>query len=787
MKNKKISYLTGLIFFLACFKGIAQTFMTDPTQDVTKFVHFISVPETNPNGNQKFLFRKTFLLNEVPDSLIVHVTADQLYKLYVNDRKVGFGPAISDFYNWQYDTYNIAPLLKKGENIIAAEVFNFGELSHGRWISERIAFLLQADILHSLLLNTNKSWKSWQDKSWKALDNHMIVGPQDSIFAQNTPWGWKELSFVDGNWKQSQELWGYPSHPGLNSPMDAPWKLITRRTPFLETKNVRLQLVRRKTNATVNISDEKLSIHVPANTKAEILLDNEVLTLGFVNLITSGGKDARVKIQYAEALYDKDRVKGNRDEIKNKTMKGYYDIIIPDGGEQRRFLTSWLRTYRYVKLSIETKDEALRINDFYTEFAAYPFEHKASFETDNEPLKQIYKVGWRTARLCAIDTYTDCPYYEQLQYIGDTRIQAFISYYLTGDTRLAKNALLQFDASRRYFGLCRSSYPSTGTMVIPPFSLFWILMIDDYVLHTGDTAFIKQFVPGINAVLTWFENSLDENGLHSGLKYWNFVDWNEKYIAGVVPNSFDGVSTPVAILLSHTLERASGLMQITGYDYYRKKYSELSERMKGAIYKTCYDNEKGLFGDTPDRQLFTEHTNAWAIIAGIGSENIRNKIANVLISDDNALIGASLYGRFYVNEALRIAGVGGYAERLTLWQKMVQMGLSTFPEHPREIVRSDCHAWSASPIYELYHTVAGIQIVKNGFKEIVIQPDLEGVNDLVVKVPSPYGFIKVKYEKKKSNLNVVFFIPEKMKASFIFQEKQYMLDTGLSQLIVNIN
>ncbi|WP_372490084.1 hypothetical protein [Chitinophaga sedimenti] len=32
-------------------------------------------------------------------------------------------------------------------------------------------------------------------------------------------------------------------------------------------------------------------------------------------------------------------------------------------------------------------------------------------------------MGWRTSRLCAYETYMDCPYYEQLQYIGDTRIR----------------------------------------------------------------------------------------------------------------------------------------------------------------------------------------------------------------------------------------------------------------------------------------------------------------------------------------------------------------------------
>ena len=63
--------------------------------------------------------------------------------------------------------------------------------------------------------------------------------------------------------------------------------------------------------------------------------------------------------------------------IKGKDIHGYSDIIMPDGGENRIFKTTWIRTYRYVELEITTLDDPLFLHDFYGVFTAYPFEQKA--------------------------------------------------------------------------------------------------------------------------------------------------------------------------------------------------------------------------------------------------------------------------------------------------------------------------------------------------------------------------------------------------------------------------
>jgi hypothetical protein len=143
-------------------------------------------------------------------------------------------------------------------------------------------------------------------------------------------------------------------------------------------------------------------------------------------------------------------------------MVGYYDVFLPDGGPRRAFRPLWVRTYRFVQVDVTTAGEPLQLDDYTGTFTAYPFVQRATFRSPDATLGKIWDVGWRTARLCALETYMDCPYYEQLQYVGDTRIQALISLYVAGDDRLMRNAIEQFDDSRLPEGLTLSRYPSVS-------------------------------------------------------------------------------------------------------------------------------------------------------------------------------------------------------------------------------------------------------------------------------------------------------------------------------------
>jgi hypothetical protein len=110
------------------------------------------------------------------------------------------------------------------------------------------------------------------------------------------------------------------------------------------------------------------------------------------------------------------------------------------------------------------------------------------------------------------------------------------------------------------------------------------------------------------------------------------------------------------------------------------------------------------------------------------------------------LAQATIYFRSYVNSTLRKAGLGGeYLDQLGPWREMLRDGLTTWAEWNGPDSRSDCHAWGASPNFELFRTMAGIEPAAPGYAKVNISPNLGTLHELHAAVPHPRGKIEVRF------------------------------------------
>ena len=738
-----------------------------------------------------FHFRKSFEVKKTPDEFIIHISADNRYRLFVNGKAVCFGPARGDLAHWFYESIDIAPYLKPGNNLLAAEVWNFGDLKPWAQFSLKTALIVQGNSPSEEIVNTDSSWKVIKNRSYSPASagaketsgQFVVVGPCDRVDASQYPWGWETPLYDDNNWLTSKTIdIGHPRGVGT----DINWVLTPRRIPMMQQTNQRLSTVRRITGGAVpaRFIHGKEKWVIPADANITVLLDQGNLTTGYPELTTSKGKGSQIKMTYSESLFDAKGQKGNRNEIEGKSILGYSDYFLPDGGDNRLFRPLWFRTWRYVQFEIGTKDEPLIINDFRSEFTAYPLKELGAFESDNDNLQKIWDVGWRTARLCANETYYDCPYYEQLQYVGDTRIQALISLYVSGDDRLIRNALLNYNESIIYEGLTQSRYPSANPQIIPPFSLYWVDMVHDYWTLRDDPEFIKGFLNGIDQVLGWFNTRIDPTtGMLGKVEYWNFVDWAtewpwiaEKRIGGVPQGGrMDGNSSILTMQFAYAAQRAAELNEFFGQTSEAMKYKQLVQNLTEAVYKNCWDEKRGYLSDTPEKSSFSMHAQIFGVLTNTIPEARQKAFVEQFI-DDKTLIQPTMYFRFYLTQALKKTGLADrYLETLGLWETMLLNGLTTFAENP-DPTRSDCHAWSASPNYDFLATVAGIRPASPGFKSIQMKPALGSLKFIKGQMPHPKGIIR--FDLKRSGNDGIegsVELPDSLSGTFIWKGKSVSL------------
>ncbi len=754
-------------------------------------------------------FRHEFRVKKIPGHLEIKISADKRYKLFVNGGYVGTGPQLSDAEHWKYDTYDIASRLKKGQNLIAVEVDYFGKYGGASMISVRPAFWFACSRIPTL--NTPGKWLFTENMSRFPVPvipgvdvrGGFLAPACDSVIDSLGIPGWNAIDTELRDWSETEKD---SFNQKFSGPI--PWKLEERNIPEMErkiTRFVRISAARGPVGIS-RLSASGPSFSVPPHSDVTLLFDNGVLTAGFPELHYSGGKGAVIRISWAESLYgrgNRDREgrligegleKGNRDMTQGKVMVGYHDAIMPDGRNDAAFTPSWFRTYRYAELKISTAEDSLHIDDFYGVFTAYPFEEKASFSSDNPELKTIWETAWRTARLCAWETYMDCPYYEQLQYIGDTRIQALISLYVSGDDRLMRNALSQFSYSIDSSGLTSAAYPSRGENIIPPFSLYWTLMVNDYYMLRDDSTFVFSFLDQIKGVLKWHQKYLDPaSGMLDSVPYWNFVDWTEQWpwiqeqhTGGVPHGGVGGRSSILSLQYAWALKSAAILFTAAGRDKEAGEFMQIAREIIRGTFVNCWDDKKNMLADSPDKTEYSQHANILAVITGLVPAYEAGKFIE-RIAFDKDLVQTTVYYRFFLDRALQIAGRGDlFLKLLDPWESMLRLGLTTFAEKG-EPTRSDCHGWSASPDYEFLATVCGIGPGKPGFRSVLIKPSPGDLQRIEASMPHPQGIIRFSYEHQNGYRLFSIDLPEMVKGMFVWKDREYKLEGEGNEIRIEDN
>ncbi|KIX08670.1 uncharacterized protein Z518_03327 [Rhinocladiella mackenziei CBS 650.93] len=692
-------------------------------------------------------FIRQFSLDFLPTRALLHFSADTRYKLYVNGVRVAVGPTRSSPLMWYYDTLDIAPYLSQGSNEVRFVVVRYFASSRTAMPFERTSFpgltvFGSVEVgMEAVDLSSGKGWQAQVDESIL-----FPTGLVDDVFLHIS----ERISPYPPSPVVTPKLYNIKT---LNGDL-APWRLCPRSIPMPVESHVAVNIVR-ACQSVISIDDwtnflsGTRSLTLPGDSSHTFELQAEVHSTAFLQWTFKAAKPSQIKLKvtYSEGYeleprsYPFFRTKADRLDKKNSHIIGPFDEVTLDLPEMHTITYEpfWFRTFRLLRLEITVGPTPVELMSFKATQVNYPLAVKASWKNPGDAhSEKIWDVSIRTMRNCMFDGYSDCPFYEQLQYSGDSRQVGLFHYLLSGDDRLMRQTITNLAASVTFEGLTQSRFPSHVNQIIAGFSLYWILQVCDHHLFFGDTSYARSFLPRIDGVLDFFDSHVDSLGLVSGLPedVWQYVDWvttwgatDEHPDKGVpISGRKSNRHTYFSLLYAYVLKEAAQLVREVGRPGYAGEYESRAASLLEAIRKHCFDGRffTDSTADIVDDGAYSQHCQVFAVLSGAAPLEDSARLLKESFADPS-FSKCSYMMKFYALRAFAIAGDEVYESFWVHvwdpWRKMLANNLSTWEEDDVR-QRSDCHAWGSVPVYEYCTELAGIRPIAPGSAKVFFKPRL---------------------------------------------------------------
>ncbi len=748
------------------------------------------------DANVYVQFRRTLRLDAVPAAALARISADGRYRLFVNGVYIGRGPARCEPLFQYVDTHDLAPRLRAGDNVIAVLVHAYGrdmswyELPRTQW-SRALGcggFYFDSDALG--VATGDGAWRCRVADEWERDTPAGSVGFAEVYDARLAPHGWTAPDFDDAAWAAPAVL----AAPGIGMAPDmAPFPhMVARDIPFLlEEARDAVAVASITELALVNARDMiALAEAAPSPLAACAVRDAGALLHGdgaadvrlapgrAVSLVVNFGRDvsgyprikldgpagAAVNVSYSERLRPDGRVTVQRpNPITGQNVHRY---ILRDGHQ------SWEKFdragFRYLQLTLspapDRPHEPLSIRRANVNFTSYPVGGRGTFACSDDALTRIWRAGAYTLQLCMQDGFEDCPSREQRQWVGDAYVESLVNYACFGDAQLTAKLIRQVAQSQRRDGMTQMATPSDMSarwpLYIVDYCLSWIMTIAAYVLHTGDDAIVTGVFPEVVRAVAWFERHVGGDDLLVEPPGWIFIDWAEV--------DKRGACAALNALLVAALYNAAAMADHEHAAAHAARWRALAARIVGALNARLWDEARGVYVDAlvagEQSRRVSQHANAAMIMAGVAPPERWARMLDYILDaarlvetstemlvqpaafdEERNVVLAQPFFSHFVHRALALAGRhDAIVENIRArWLPMLDAdGTETLWEHwhGRE---SRCHAWSATPVYDLSREVVGVRPLAPGYASFSVEPYTAGLAWAEGRYPSPRGDIGV--------------------------------------------
>ncbi len=338
----------------------------------------------------------------------------------------------------------------------------------------------------------------------------------------------------------------------------------------------------------------------------------------------------------------------------------------------------------------------------------YPFSLQKSLAHPNPRREWLLRTAFHTLECCSVETYFDCPFYEQLQYVSDSRIEMHATLAVTGDERLPRKMLREYARGLFSYGALRDRFPSKDpeqefqpgdhyVYLIPSFAALYLQMTHDFLLFHPDEELAGELLPAMRRIAGWLRNHRHPDHLYRELPGWNFIDWVPAWEYGVPTHCERGAGCTLNWIIVQSLRDLADIERAFGNSDDARMLEEEAEATRLAIHRAFYNSERGCFAEDEGHRTFSEHAQVFAAL----TENSREHFEVVT---RQTLDHTSISFDFYYFEACARFDLPEIAEkRLERYYALADSGLDTLPEEFTKW-RSCCHAWSSHSLYFEFRT-----------------------------------------------------------------------------------
>ncbi len=663
-------------------------------------------------------FNKKVNLENIPDELIADISADSKYWLYINGETVVFegnvkrGPDKNGGY---YDSVDIAPYLKKGENSVCALVWYWDDkTSYSYSGSGQGGFIFEA-VGEDITIISDKTWKVKRNSAYVDSPlyppNYRI--PEYSVYydARKEIGNWLNMSYDFSSWENATEY--AVGGEGVYG------KLYPRCIPFLKDYGLK-KYENSKDYENYTVSDvfgEKITVDIPYN--AQIT--------PYLKIVAPAGKKIRITTE-------------------NTLIGAVSTTYVTKEGEQEFESLGW---FNGEHITYDVPKGVKIISLMYRE-TGYDSSFCGFFNCDDEFMNSLWQKSLRTLYVTMRDNFMDCPDRERAQWWGDVTSEMIMTMYsMDSNSYLlyqkgVEAMLSHVDETK----VLQTVVPINGDYFeLPVQQLAGIVGFLTYYEYTGDKAFLeKVYAPSLDYLKLWEIG--DDNLVVHREGSWDWPDWGSKADMTAIENAW----------VYYALSATERMADILGIDADLSFISERKESIaKG--YKSLWTDGGYKSRDVrnPD-----DRANALAVLSGLADKGQYGVITNVLTTTKNS----SPYMEYYVLEAL--CKMGEYEAAMDRikerYDGMMSEDYSTLWEFWDSWRGTKNHAWSGGPLVIMSKHFAGIKPIDAGYEKIKIEPQYSLYDKINCTVPSVKGLITLDYEKISENYTVNLTIPQGVKA-----------------------